>query len=93
MAFRTKSKSKKEVVMSSEKIVEQGGEGIMLRQFASKYIPGRSSSLFKLKVLLFILFFYFILLLVSLLWLFFRYCYFSVSLLFFSLFFFNLLFE
>lgn len=52
LAFRTKCTSKKFVILCSEKIVEQGGEGIVLRQFASKYIPGRSAALYKLKVII-----------------------------------------
>lgn len=56
MAPRVLAKDSKHMNKSVERIIDQEGEGAVLRKVASLYIPGRSTSLFKLKVFILILF-------------------------------------
>lgn len=45
--------NKREVVKAmAKRVLEEGGEGLMLRLSRSLYVPGRSTNLLKFKVLI-----------------------------------------
>lgn len=51
IAARVKCKDKKQLKKWVERLIDYGGEGLVLRHLLSPYVPGRSPYLIKLKVL------------------------------------------